>query len=159
MNFMKTLIAYATKHGATRDIAAGLKKAMEGAELCDLGENPKPNLDEYDCVIIGGSLYAGMLRKEAKRFAAENAEVLQGKTLGFFLVGLAPADGGENYFAKNFPEELMGKAKAHTILQGRYDPASCGFWERQIMKLIGKGKAVNLISDEAIRAFAEKMQA
>lgn len=62
---MRTLILYATKHGAARDIAQRLAKRMNGATVIDLGTGSAPSPNGYDCVIIGSSVYVGQLRKEA----------------------------------------------------------------------------------------------
>ncbi len=154
---MKTLILYTTKHGAAADIARRIAGRMDGAETVDLEKGDIPPLADYGCVVLGGPLYAGALRKEARAFAEQNAEVLAGKRLGLFLSGLDETSAEEN-LQKNFPEALLAAAKAKAFLGGAYDPAKCGFLEKTLMKAITKHKdAVSTVSDEKIAAFAEAL--
>jgi len=158
---MKTLILYATKHGAAREIAARIAKNMDGAVLHDLNESGIPPLAEFDCVIIGSSLYAGSIRKEAKAFLAQNADQLRGKRIGLFLSGIGGVEGGEKEaFHKNFPPDLLQEAKAACFMGGIFDPKKAGVIERFIMKIVTKGSGyIDIIRDEKIRAFATLMQA
>jgi len=65
---MKTLILYATKHGASREIAERVSKLMSSAVTHDLKQKDIPELSEYDYVIVGSSIYAGTIKKEAKAY-------------------------------------------------------------------------------------------
>jgi menaquinone-dependent protoporphyrinogen oxidase len=151
---MKTLVLYATKRGAAREIAERIARALECAAY-DLGGGDIPPLEGYDAVVIGGSLYAGMVRKEAKAFAAQNEAALLGKKVGLFLSGLGK--GSEEAFQTNFPKAIVEGAKAKGSMGGIYDPAKCGFGERLIMRLLGKRQYTNTISDEAIGVFVKEM--
>ena len=155
---MKTLIAYATKHGAAKIIAEKIAEQIEGAELCDLQEIPMPAVEAYDCVVIGGSLYAGRVCEAARAFAAKQEASLRGKTIGLFVSGLAET-GIEKYFQSNFPAAIVEKAKEKAFLGGVYDPAKCNFGEKLILKLLGKKGYVSTISDEKIAAFVKGMSA
>lgn len=155
---MKTLILYATKHGATKEIAQELAQALEGATLWDLKRQPLPSLNDYDCVILGSSVYAGMLRKEAKAFAQENEKELRGKTLGLFLSAFTPGE-PEKYLQSNYPKTLVDSAKAKATLGGIFDPAQSGFFDQLVMKMILKSSQYkSTLSSEAIRAFAEELK-
>ena len=55
---MKTLILYATKHGATRKIAKLIAQEIPDSVVKDVEESD-PHLPSYDCVILGSSLMAG----------------------------------------------------------------------------------------------------
>ena len=81
---MKTLILYATKYGAAREAAQRIAKHMNGAVLHDLKQKNVPALADFDCVIIGSSIYVGAIRKEAKTFLTQNADDLQKKNWVFF---------------------------------------------------------------------------
>jgi len=58
---MKTLILYATKHGATREVATRIASHTDGTVLHDLKQASTPTLADFDCVIIGSSLYGGAM--------------------------------------------------------------------------------------------------
>lgn len=155
---MKTLILFATKHGAARDIAQKLAKRMNGATVADLGGTGVPTPDGYDCVIIGSSVYAGQLRKEAKAYATQHADALKATQLGLFVSGMSP-EGIQGYLDANYPKEVAAHAKSVAMLGGAFDPAKAGFFERLVMRIITKNAdAVSTISDEKIDQFAEAMR-
>ena len=155
---MKALILYATKYGAAEKIAKRIAKKLNRAVLCDLKQNDIPALSGFDTVIIGSSLYAGMIRKEAKVFLSKNANVLQGKKIGLFLSGMdIDKDKGKTYFETNFPPELLQSAKAKILPGGIYDPKKAGFMERFIFKLATKKSEYSDIinEDEIVRLVKE----
>jgi len=151
---MNTVILYATKHGTAEEIAKRLGAEL-GASLINLKTTPSPDISAYDTVVVGGSLYAGRLVSEAKKYLAAHQQELARKNLGVFLTGLADSD---SYFKSNVPAKLFETAKT-VFLSGVYDPAKCNALERFIMRIITRSKVrVDLISDEKIRQFAEEMK-
>ena len=155
---MKTLLLYATKHGATREVAQRIAKLLDGAVLHDLKQGGVPSLAEYDCIIIGGSIYAGMLRKEAKTFAAQNADALRGKRLGLFLCGM-DASQEQAFFKANIPADILQAAKATSFMGGIFDPKKAGAMGRLIVKVAAKqSEYIDSIDDEKIKQFAEVMR-
>ena len=154
---MNTLILYATKYGATREIAKAISDRLGGAALHDLKQGRTPDLTEFDCIIIGSSLYAGSIRKEAKAFLSQHANTLQQKQIGLFLSGMAPADEAK-YFAENFPKDLLQATRAAYFLGGIFDPQKTSGAERFIMKLAAKqSEYANTIDDEKIEQYAALM--
>lgn len=154
---MKTLILYASKHGASREIAHRISKNISGATVCDLKQKDIPPLEQFECVIVGGSLYAGMLRKEAKLFVSQNADALRSKKLGLFLSGMN-ANGEQAYFESNFPKDVLSAAKAKSFLGGVFDPQKAGAIERMIMKAVAKQSGYSSdILDDKIEKFAETL--
>ena len=154
---MKTLIVYATKYGATRQIAESIAAEMDDAVLCDLGNGERADLDEYDCVIIGSPLMAGAVRKEVKAFAMACVNELVTKRLGIFLSGMQ-AEGLEEYLSNNFLAELLDAAAVKALLGGIYDPKKCGFFARLVMKMAAKHtRYTSTIDAEKVKAFARQM--
>jgi len=157
---MNTLILYATKHGAAQEIAKRIANQMDGAVLHDLKEGHLPALASFDCVIIGSSLYAGSIRKEAKAFLAQNATQLDGKQVGLFLSALSTGEEAKKVFDTNFPAELLQKAKAVSSLGGIFDPKKANIAERLIMKVVTKQSGyISTVDDEKIRQFVALMKA
>jgi menaquinone-dependent protoporphyrinogen oxidase len=156
---MNTLILYATKHGATREIAERIANNMGGATLHDLKQGDSPALDGFDCVIIGSSLYAGSIRKEAKAFLTKNADGLRDKKIGLFLSGMAAGD-DKKYFDGNFPPSVLQSAKATSFLGGIFDPEKANAMERVVMKAVSKQSGyINTVSDRKIVQFVKLMKA
>ena len=156
---MKTIIIYATKHGAAGEIAQRIADKMDGTAVHNLKKGSAPSLEDFDCVIIGTSLYAGMIRGEVKAFLSQNAGALQGKKLGLFLSGL---DAGEEKinFDRNFPPEILKNAKAAGFFGGIFDPKKAGLVERLVMKVVAKKSAYeNTIDDSRIEQFVKTMKA
>lgn len=77
--------------------------------LCDLSGNC-PDPAKYDQVIVGGSVYAGKIRKPVTRFCSENIDTLKGKKLGLFICGMADGDGVRKQLESSFPKELLAAA-------------------------------------------------
>lgn len=156
---MKTLILYASKYGAAREIAHRISKNINGAVVCDLKQKDIPPLEQFDCVVIGGSLYAGKLRKDVKAFVTYNSNALCGKKLGLFLSGL-DASKEQSYFESNFAMSVLASAKAKSFLGGVFDPQKTNAFERFIMKTVAKqsGYTSNILDSE-IERFAETLKA
>jgi len=152
---VKTLILYATKHGAAKEIAEKISGRIPESEVCDLKSGNIPALSGFECVIIGSSIYAGSVRKEAKEFAAKNAGELASKQVGLFISGMAKGE-NEQVFAANFPTEVLSAAKAKANLGGIYDPGRAGFFEKIIMRIVTKQSGyMSSVTDEGIAGFVE----
>jgi len=155
---MKTLILYATKHGATREIAQCISDHLGDTTLYDLKQGNAPALIGFDCIIIGSSLYAGSIRKEAKVFVRQNADQLQAKTLGLFLSGIV-ANEEQKSFEDNFPEKILQAAKAKALLGGIFDPGKAGVIARYLVKIITKQSGyVDTISNDKIEQFVKQLK-
>ena len=158
---MKTLILYATKHGAASEVAQRIAKLIDGAVLRDLkrdGIYDKAILAKFDCIIIGSSVYAGMIRKEAKTFIGRTSDALQKKKLGLFLCGM-DASQEQAFFKANFPAEILQAAKAASFMGGIFDPKKAGVMGRIIVKAAAKqSEYTDSIDDEKIKQFAEVMR-
>lgn len=156
---MSTLIVYATKYGFTKTCAEMLaKKLDEKAEIYDLNiKRPNPAL--YDKVIIGGSIYAGRLRKPVALFCTENLNTLKGKKLGLFICGMAEGDDARKQLESSYPSELLSTAVAKESFGGGYDFNKMNFLERFIIKKISKSdKNQSRVMDENMTRFAELMK-
>ncbi len=87
MNENKTLIAYATKSGVTEEnahiIANILKDQYEfEVDLINLKKNPKPNLSQYENIIIGSGIRIARWYGKANKFLKNN---FKDKKVAIFL--------------------------------------------------------------------------
>ena len=67
---MKLLIAYTSKNGVAKKCAEMLGEELPNTikyDLVDLLEKP-PVLDDYDAVVLGGSIHMETLHKKLKKF-------------------------------------------------------------------------------------------
>jgi menaquinone-dependent protoporphyrinogen oxidase len=154
---MKTLILYATKHGAAKEIAERIATRIEGSMVYDLKQENIPSLADFECVIIGSSVYAGSIRKEAKTYLTKNLCCLPDKVLGLFLSGMSENDVSD-VFKSNFPAEIVEKAKVKALLGGIFDPKNSSIMAKFIMKIATKQSGyVNTISDDKIDVFIKDL--
>jgi len=154
---MKTMILYATKYGAAAEIAKLIADKIEGAVTHNLKQSI-PSLAEFDCVILGSSVYAGKIHKEAKAFLSKNAAALTEKKFGLFLCGI-DEEMAKSYFNANFPEAVLQKAKSTCFPGGMFDPQKANGFERFIIKLITKKSiCINTIDENKIEQFAREMK-
>lgn len=154
---MKTLILYATKHGAAQEAARMIADAMGGATLCDLAKDPLPSLGDADAIVVGGSVYAGMLRKEARAFLRAHAQELCQKPLGLYLCCLSES-GLEGYLTSNVPAPVLAHAKATAVMGGVCDPQKFKALERLVVKLAAKQSGyLSTLEPAKAQAFAQAM--
>lgn len=164
---MSSLIIYATKHGCTKKCAAILSEKLDGkADLLNLKETKEANLDQYEKIIIGGSIYAGRIQKEVSKFCIENLNKLKDKKLGFFICCMNE-NSKEAQINASFPEELLNIAAAKESFGGEFNFDHMNFMEKTIIKMISKGdenlpkidvkENISKLSGESINKFAEKM--
>lgn len=156
---MSTLIAYATKYGFTKTCAEILaKKLGEKVDICDLNRN-LPDLMKYDKVIIGGSVYAGKIRKPVMQFCSDNINILKGKKLGLFICGMAKEDDAQKQLDSSFPKELLAAAAAKGFFGGECNYDKMNFMEKFIMKKItGCKQSQSRIDENNITRFADLMR-
>lgn len=168
---MKTLIAYATKHGTTKKCASMLAKRLTGdVDLYDLKAGGSLDLAQYEKVIIGGSIYVGKTQKEVSGFCSQNLEVLKGKKLGLFICCMLK-NNVEMQLTASFPKELLDSAAIKGCLGAEIRPDDMGFGERFMTKMVTKMTAksdpslpvidmkngTSMISEDVIDNFAQVM--
>ena len=154
---MKTLIIYATKYGATKKIAEYIAGAMDDAFMYDINHHSLLSVSEYDCIVLGSPLTAGMINKKIKNFAITHVDELQNKRIGVFLSGLQK-EGEAESLKQNFPQELLDVAMAKALLGGIFDPGKCGFIARKIIKTVTKLDSYTETIDEVkINEFVQQL--
>lgn len=156
---MSTLIAFASKYGFTKTCAEILGEKLEGkVDICDLRSN-HPDLTKYDKVIIGGSIYAGKIRKPVMSFCSDNQDTLKDKKTGFFICGMAKEDDAQKQLESSFPKELLATAAAKGFFGGECNYDKMNFIEKFIMKKItGSDQSQSRIAEENITRFAGLMR-
>jgi menaquinone-dependent protoporphyrinogen oxidase len=85
----KALVAYASKHGSTREIAQAVAEEMQAAgvevDCRDAGE--VRDLDGYDAVVLGSAVYMKRWRSEARAFLRRHARALAAMPFWVFSSG------------------------------------------------------------------------
>jgi len=164
----RVLVAYATKHGATRGIAdriaEELREAGLDASVAEVRE--VAGLESFDAVVLGSAVYAGRWRGEAVRFVKRHRAELASRPLWLFsngpldtetvpatlemtkpvariTAGLAPVDhetfgGALLPGTPGFIEGLMLRSRAGDFRDWDHVRA----WTREIAADLGAGSAV-----------------
>lgn len=85
----QVLVTYATKYGATAEIAEKIGQVLRqaGLHIDVLPADRVSNLSSYKAVILGSAVYIGGWRKEAAKFLKTNEKVLAGQLVWLFSSG------------------------------------------------------------------------
>ncbi len=165
---MRTLIAYATSHGTARNCAEHLLELLDGdTTLVQLGVQKVPPLDDFDQIIVGGSIHIGRIQKPVRKFLVDRYDELVTKRLGLFICCLAEDKEADDELATAFPEPLRERAIITSAFGGCFLPARVNFIQRKAMEMIirrmpdnedySPGDDVDHLDMEAIKVFAERM--
>lgn len=154
----KHLIVYTTKYGTTEKAAAIIKDNLPGAITCNLKKEKCPELENFDWIIIGGSIYAGRIQKELKKFCQQNLSRLLPKNLGLFICCMYDGEKAEKQFLAAFPEELRRAARVRAIFGGELSFDKINFLEKFVIKkFIGVKESVSRFQPQVIAEFARKI--
>jgi menaquinone-dependent protoporphyrinogen oxidase len=136
---MPVLIAYATKHSSTEEIAERVGAAMQQAG-CTAEVRPASEVDDlsgYDAVVLGSAVYAKRWRPEARKFAHRHGRAL--RELPVWLFSSGPFGAPEEHPTAPMPpfaERLAAQigAREHVMFGGRVPADPGNFIERAMAK-------------------------
>lgn len=156
---MKTLLAYTSKNGFTEKCAQLLKERLgQDVTLVNLVANPSVNPADYDCVALGGSIYAGKTQPELTKFCQDYAETLLGKKLGLFLC-CANIDQVEQQMATTFDARLLQHAVAREHLGYEFDFGKLNFMMKMIVRAVAKvSKSETRIMNDNMQRLADALR-
>lgn len=164
---MKLAILYATRYGATREvaerIAAGVRDrggALQDVQLVEVTRGTEP-LPEADVCLVGSPIYAGTIPRHLARYVDAHLDALVERRVGLFLSCLYEGSKAEQQLADNFPARLVAHSYGRYYVGGRIDFAGLRVLDRFIMKRVGGVSTdVQKISDaEIARIVAEAVEA
>jgi menaquinone-dependent protoporphyrinogen oxidase len=142
---VKVLVAYATKYGATAEIAEKIGSVMvsEGVATDVLPVNQVKDLEGYGAVVLGSAVYIFRWRKEASRFLKANAKQLA--ELPFWIFSSGPTGKGDPVELANdwrFPKALQPllddiKPREVVMFHGAIDPGKMKGLEKWMIQKVG----------------------
>lgn len=130
------LVAYASKMGATKEIAEaiGARLTERGLRTTVLEAGAVDSVAGYDAVVLGSAVYAARWRPEAVRFARRHRAALNDRRTWLFesgWIGQRPASVTATPGARRRASRLG--APAPTVFGGRLDPAlATGILDRSL---------------------------
>jgi menaquinone-dependent protoporphyrinogen oxidase len=133
------LVAYATKHESTAEIAERIAAAMRDAGRA-AEARPASEVDDlsaYSAVVLGSAVYAGHWRREARAFAKRHEPALRDMPVWLFSSG--PFGAPEEHPTAPTPhvaEKLVKQlgAREHVMLGGRVPSDPHNFVERAMVR-------------------------
>jgi menaquinone-dependent protoporphyrinogen oxidase len=139
------LVAYATKYGATAEIAERIGEVIRGSgPRADVVRVDRvEDLDAYDAVVLGSAVYIGQWRKQAARFLKENEAALAQRPVWLFSSGpTGEGDPVERVEGWRFPKGLQDVAdrirpRETMLFGGLVDPEKLNPIERWMLRNVG----------------------
>ena len=156
---MKIAIIYATNNGCTDKCAHTLATNFENdITLFNVENKSNIIINDYEIIIIGGSIIAGSINKRIRKFINENLSILTGKKLGLFICCMFEGKKATVQFDNAFPIELKNKATAHGYFGGEFDFNKMNSFEKAIIKKVANIEhSESRINYDNINSFAKKM--
>src|SRR3954452_3710039 len=89
MTQTRVLVAFASRHGSTREVAGAVAETLRAHGLAAdvLPAAEVDDLSPYAAVVLGGALYTGHLHKAARRFLSRHRQALAALPLAVFALG------------------------------------------------------------------------
>jgi menaquinone-dependent protoporphyrinogen oxidase len=113
---MKALVIYGTRGGATKQIADEIGKVLGEQGLAVTVEDARKaggiDVNAFDLVIAGSSVWATMWKWQATRFLKKNVKKLASKKIALFSSGLAGGDPENKDYARQSIEKTAAKFPA-----------------------------------------------
>jgi menaquinone-dependent protoporphyrinogen oxidase len=131
---MHVLVAYESRHGATKGIAERIAETLRGAgglEADALRVTAVKSVERYDAFVIGSAAYMFHWEKAATSFVRRNRAEIAAKPIWLFSsgpLGTEPLDAeGRDQKVIAIPKEIPElvealAAKGHRVFFGAYDP-------------------------------------
>jgi menaquinone-dependent protoporphyrinogen oxidase len=138
---MNVLVAYASRHGSTRDIAQRivLRLADHGHEVTarDIEEEEDGSPGGFDAVILGSAVYMGHWIKSARKYLDAHLDQLADRPLYVFSSG--PVIRDEHAEEPAEIAELIARLGPveHVLFGGKLDSDELNFGEKLVVKMIG----------------------
>ena len=154
---MKALIIYKSKTGFTKWYAEFISKEVNG-NLMDFKEVTAEIMSEYDVVVYGGGLYAGMINGYKK--AKEMFEKSSANMLILFATGGTPNDATkeiDEVWKNNLSAEEL-QSIPHFYMQGGICYEKMSFSNKTIMKMMSKVLDKKKNKDSAEEGFAQTIK-
>ncbi|MGD1992529.1 MAG: flavodoxin domain-containing protein [Anaerolineae bacterium] len=138
----RVLVAYASKHGATAEIAKRIGEVLRKAGLSAdvLPAERATNLVPYGAIILGSAIYIGRWRREATNFLETNEQALAKRKVWLFSSGpTGEGDPVELVDGRKIPEAVQPavnriQPQDVAIFHGVLDPNELNFVERWMVK-------------------------
>jgi menaquinone-dependent protoporphyrinogen oxidase len=134
---MKVLVATASRHGATQEIAEAIGRTLNaegvGASVAAIADAGDPA--GYDAFVLGSAVYMGHWLDVATKFVESRSTVLSARPTWLFSSGPIGDPPRPSEPEAVDVADLVSKtrAKGHKLFAGKLDKRQLGFGERAVM--------------------------
>ncbi|RLD51150.1 MAG: flavodoxin, partial [Bacteroidetes bacterium] len=155
----ETLIAYSTTLGCTEQCASKLKEDLgEGVEMVRISRRRRYNFQDYNTIIIGGSIHEGMIQRSVFKFCENNLEVLLQKQVGLFICCMDLDANEQELIDRAFPVKLVKHALASGFFGGELNIKKMNLLQKIMTRKAARLKKEPDIDFQKILDFARKIQ-
>lgn len=137
---MKVLIAAASKHDATQEIAQAIGRTLDGMGLANDVRRIEDvdDLDDFDAVVLGSAVYFGSWMDAAKQFVEEHTTALRSRPVWLFSSGPLGDPPHPNEDRAVRIDEIVAATGAweHRVFTGRLDKRALNFVERAVVPAV-----------------------
>lgn len=157
---MKTIIIYTSLNGCTEKAALELSQKLSGeVEIIDLMHHFSPSLDEFDRIIIGGSIHSGKIQQRINYFCLSHMHIFRNKEIGLFICCSQDPAIARDAIQNAFPEELHQMAKTEAIFSGKFNLDEMNLVKRILVKRVPRiREKASSLDPEIIDRFALRME-
>jgi menaquinone-dependent protoporphyrinogen oxidase len=141
----KILVAYATKHNSTAEIASAIGEILRQTATFQVEVQPMEAVEDltpYDAVVLGSAVYVGQWQSKAADFLKKNEQRLARRPVWLFSSGpTGEGDPASLMKGWRFPETLQPvadfiKPRDIALFHGKLDPDDLNFFERGAVKMV-----------------------
>ena len=159
---MTVLVAAASRHGSTREIAEEIGGTLErrGLDVVVAAVEEVDGVSGYEAVVLGSAVYIGNWLEPARRFVDAHAAELAERPTWLFSsgpIGLPPKPEGEKAVQIE-PILARSEAREHRIFAGKLDRSRLGLGERVVVRAV-RADDGDFRDFEAVSDWAEEIAA
>ena len=137
---MRVLIATASRHGATEEIAATIAETLRARDfdVTTTRVEDASNVESFDGVVLGSAVYMGRWLEPARAFVHAHADELASRRLWLFSsgpLGDPATPGAEHTVDVHDVLDLIGPCE-HRMFSGKLDRDGLGLGERIVTRAV-----------------------
>lgn len=159
------LVTYASKYGATKEIAEKICKVLSEASISTemMSVEQVRDIDPYQAVILGAAVYIGKWPQEAVKFLQANEQILAGRMVWLFSSGpTGEGDPVQLLEGWQMPEDVKPVVsrihpKGIIVFHGHINPEKVNFIEKWAVKSLVKKPMGDFRDWNAITAWTTRI--
>jgi menaquinone-dependent protoporphyrinogen oxidase len=136
---MQVLVAVASKHDATHEIALTVSRTLEDAGLDVFVRRPEEveSVEPYRAIVLGSAVYAGRWLEPARAFVERHGDALAGRPVWLFSSGPI----GDPPKPEAAPTDVATilertRARGHRVFPGRLDRRRLSLAEKVVVTAV-----------------------